>query len=93
MLTSWVRLWCRHGTRFGSKSVQVNMADRDEDVLGVYASTSDGTTPTLVIVNKDVRPVNLAISNVPAGTYFLRHFGGAAGIAKWQVRGSAEGCA
>ncbi len=61
------------------------MAKRDEDVLGVYASTSDGKKPSLVIVNKDVVPVNLAISNVPTGTYFLRHFGGAAGIAKWQV--------
>ncbi|RDX55250.1 hypothetical protein OH76DRAFT_1339899 [Lentinus brumalis] len=74
-----------NGTHFGSKSVQVNMAKRDEDVLGVYASTSDGKKPSLVIVNKDVVPVNLAISNIPAGTYFLRHFGGAAGIAKWQT--------
>ena len=76
---------CRNGTHFGSQSVQVNMANRDEDVLGVYASTSDGRKLTMVIVNKDVVPVNLAISNIPAGTYFLRHFGGAAGIAKWQV--------
>lgn len=70
---------------FGSKSVQVNMADRDEGVLGVYASTSDGKKATLVIINKDVVAVNLAISNIPAGTYFLRHFGGDAGVAKWQV--------
>jgi hypothetical protein len=61
------------------------MANNDEDVLGVYASTTDGKKPTLVIVNKDVFPVNLAISNIPAGTYFMRHFGGAAGVAKWQV--------
>ena len=75
----------RQGKTFGSKSVQVNMADRNEDVLGVYAGTSDGKKVSLVIVNKDVVPVNLAISNIPAGTYFLRHFGGAAGVAKWQV--------
>lgn len=25
------------------------------------------------------------MSNVPAGNYLLRHFGGGAGIAKWQV--------
>ncbi|RPD78129.1 hypothetical protein L226DRAFT_457148 [Lentinus tigrinus ALCF2SS1-7] len=74
-----------NGTYFGNKSVQVNMANRDEDVLGVYASTTDGKKPTLVIVNKDVVPVNLAISNIPAGTYFMRHFGGAAGVAKWQT--------
>lgn len=61
------------------------MADRNEDVLGVYASTSDGEKVTMVIVNKDVVPVNLAISNIPAGSYFLRHFGGDAGVAKWQV--------
>lgn len=62
------------------------MADNDEDVLGVYASTSDGEKVTMVIVNKDVIPVNVAISNIPDGKYFLRHFGGAAGVAKWQVR-------
>ena len=77
---------------FGSKSVQVNMAERDEDVLGVYASTSDGNKVTLVIVNKDVTPVNLAISNIPAGTYFMRHFGGDAGVAKWQVGPSHPCC-
>jgi hypothetical protein len=61
------------------------MANNDQSVLGVYASTTDGKKVTMVIVNKDVVPVNLAISNIPAGKYFLRHFGGAAGIAKWQV--------
>jgi hypothetical protein len=61
------------------------MASNNEDVLGVYASTTDGKKPTLVIVNKDVVPVNLALSNIPAGKYFIRHFGGAAGVAKWQV--------
>jgi hypothetical protein len=82
--TDW-SVCCSNGTLFGNKSIQVNMANNDEDVLGVYASTSDGKKVTLVIVNKDVVPVNLAISNVPGGKYFLRHFGGAAGVAKWQV--------
>ncbi|KAH9933597.1 glycoside hydrolase family 44-domain-containing protein [Epithele typhae] len=74
-----------NGTYFGNKSIQVNMADSQPDVLGVYASTSDGKKVTMVIVNKDVVPINLAISNIPEGKYFLRHFGGAAGVAKWQT--------
>lgn len=61
------------------------MATRSEDVLGVYAGTSTGKDVTAVIINKDTKPVGLYISNIPAGTYFLRHFGGAAGVAKWQV--------
>lgn len=75
----------RNGTFFGDKSVQVTTANASPDVLGVYASTSDGEKVSIVIVNKDIVPVNLAISNIPAGTYFLRHFGGEAGVAKWQV--------
>ena len=51
-------LTCSNGVTFGNKSIQVNMANRDEDVLGVYASTSDGKKVSLVIVNKDVVPVN-----------------------------------
>jgi len=78
-------LYRGNGTYFGDKSVQVNLADNSQDVLGVYASTSDGVKVTMVIVNKDVVPVNLAISNIPAGKYFLRHFGGEAGVAKWQT--------
>ena len=61
------------------------MAGDYNDTLGVYASTTDGKKVTLVIVNKDTSPVNLGISNIPAGTYFMRHFGGDAGVAKWQV--------
>ena len=38
-----------------------------------------------MIINKDVQPVGLYLANVPTGKYFLRHFGGAAGAAKWQV--------
>ncbi len=62
------------------------MANRTEDVLGVYAGAdSNGKTITVVIVNKDVNPVGLYLANVPTGKYFLRHFGGGAGVAKWQV--------
>ena len=45
------------------------MANHDDDVLGVYASTSDGKKVTLVIVNKDVVPVNLAISNTTMSVF------------------------
>lgn len=62
------------------------MANRSEDVLGVYAGAdSTGKTVTVVIINKDVQPVGLYLANVPTGKYFLRHFGGQAGVAKWQV--------
>ena len=70
---------------FPAKSAQVNMADRNQGILGVYAGTNTGKDVSVVIINKDVKPIALYISNIPAGTYFLRHFGGAAGIAKWQV--------
>jgi hypothetical protein len=65
--------------------VQVNMANTTESVLGVYAATTDGAKVSLVIINKDVKPVALAMSNIPAGTYLMKHFGGASGVAKWQT--------
>lgn len=52
----------------------------------MYAASTGGKHISLVIVNKDVQPVALAISNVPAGKYFMRHFGGSSGVYKWQVR-------
>lgn len=75
----------RYGVHFGSSTAQVNLANPNSDTLGVYAGTEDGIL-TLVIVNKDPSdPVALALSNVPTGKYFVRHFGGAAGVAKYQV--------
>ncbi|KAF5391238.1 hypothetical protein D9757_003018 [Collybiopsis confluens] len=74
-----------NGTFFGSKSVPVTAPANSTNTLGVYASTTDGKKLTFVIINKDVAPVNLAISNIPAGKYFMRHFGGEAGVAKWQT--------
>lgn len=76
----------RYGTYFGKSSAQVNLATPNPNTLGVYAGTDGGKTLSLVIVNKDPStPVAMDLSNVPAGTYFMRHYGGAAGIAKWQV--------
>jgi hypothetical protein len=76
----------RYGVYFGSSSAQVNLANPNPDTLGVYAGTEAGGTLTLVIVNKDPSsPVAFDLANMPTGKYFLRHFGGAAGVAKWQV--------
>jgi hypothetical protein len=52
------------------------MTDHNEATLGVYAATADKKKVSLILINKDATPVALAISGVPAGTYFLRHFGG-----------------
>jgi hypothetical protein len=74
------------GTYFGTTSIQVNLANRDAaNTYGVYAATEDGKL-SVVIVNKDTKPLALNLSNVPQGSYFMRHFGGTSGVAKWQVR-------
>jgi hypothetical protein len=77
----------RYGTFFPGKSVAVSMATKNDNLLGVYAGANDaaGTGFSLVLVNKDTKPVSLNLANVPSGTYFLRHFGGQAGVAKYQV--------
>lgn len=76
----------RYGTFFASATAQVNLATPLPDTQGVYAGTQDGKL-SLVIVNKnpDV-PISFYLANVPTDTYFVRHFGGQAGVAKWQVR-------
>jgi hypothetical protein len=74
------------GTYFGSASVQVNLANPNAaNTYGVYAATDNGKL-SVVIVNKDTKPLSLNLPDVPQGTYFMRHFGGASGVAKWQVR-------
>jgi len=74
------------GTFFGDLSVPVYMSNLNPDLLGVYSAKNSKTGKiSLVIVNKDLNPVSLAMSNVPAGAYLLRHFGGLAGEAKWQT--------
>ncbi|KAI0264118.1 glycoside hydrolase family 44-domain-containing protein [Gloeopeniophorella convolvens] len=76
-----------YGTHFGDLSAQVNIPSLNPDTLGVYASTSAvHNNASLVVVNKDpAQPVALHLSGVPAGTYFVRHFGGLAGVAKYQT--------
>lgn len=75
----------RYGTYFGSSSIPVYLAYDTANTLGVYASSTSGKNISLVIVNKDVKPVGLNIANVPNGKYFMRHFGGTSGVFKWQV--------
>ncbi|KAG5335033.1 hypothetical protein C0989_002426 [Termitomyces sp. Mn162] len=78
-------LYRGYGTYFGNSSAQVNLSNPQPDILGLYAGTENGTL-SLVIINKDPAvPVAWDLTNVPFGKYFMRHFGGAAGIAKWQT--------
>jgi len=74
------------GTYFGSNSAQVNLANQNAaNTYGVYAATENGKL-SVVIVNKDTNPLSLNLGGLPQGSYFMRHFGGVSGIAKWQVR-------
>ncbi|KAG8988584.1 hypothetical protein FRB90_002671 [Tulasnella sp. 427] len=77
-------LYRGYGTYFGANSVQVNMADVIDGVFGLYAGVDSGKV-SLVWINKNTTPMAFYISNVPTGKYFVRHFGGAAGNAKWQT--------
>ncbi|KAG8960613.1 hypothetical protein FRC05_006721 [Tulasnella sp. 425] len=77
-------LYRGYGTYFGSNSVQVNMADNIDNIFGLYAGVDSGKV-SLVFVNKNTSPMAFYISNVPTGKYFVRHFGGASGNAKWQT--------
>ncbi|KAF7303616.1 Endoglucanase A [Mycena indigotica] len=73
------------GTTFAANSAQVNLATPLPDTQGVYAGTEKGKL-TLVIINKNPdKPIAFQVSNLPKGKYFLRHFGGQAGLAKWQT--------
>ena len=75
----------RYGTYFGNRTAQVNLVNPDPDTWAIYAG-SDGFKLTLVILNKNPDKVlSFDLSNVPTGKYFVRHFGGSAGVAKWQV--------
>ena len=77
-----------YGTLFGSHSAEVSIPSLDPDLLGVYAGTNaHHNNATLVVVNKDpVNPVALHLAGLPAGHFFMRHFGGQAGVAKYQVQ-------
>lgn len=75
------------GTVFGNWGVPVNVNGLDPNTQGIYASTDNSGKISLVVVNKSPTASQaFDLTGVPAGKYFLRHFGGGAGIAKWQVR-------
>lgn len=75
----------RYGTYFGDSTAQVHLANPDPDTWSIFAG-SDNNKLTLVIINKKPdQALSFDLSNVPTGSYFVRHFGGAAGVAKWQV--------
>lgn len=77
---------CSYGAYFGNLSAEVSIPKLDPNVLGVYAGTNGANNATLVVVNKDPSsPVALNLSGLPNGKYFIRHFGGKAGVAKYQV--------
>ncbi|KAJ8077241.1 hypothetical protein PM082_001669 [Marasmius tenuissimus] len=73
------------GNAFGSLSAKATVTGFNPDVLGVYAGTDGRSKPTLVVVNKDTKPVSLNLTGLPTGKYFIRHFGGSAGAAKYQT--------
>ncbi|KAH7105896.1 glycoside hydrolase family 44-domain-containing protein [Auriculariales sp. MPI-PUGE-AT-0066] len=79
-----------YGTTFGDLSTQFSPSLGKvawNNVNGFYSSKdSAGGKQSYVYINKDTKPVGIYISNIPTGTYFLRHFGGAAGLAKWQTQ-------
>lgn len=77
----------RDGRQFGNSSAQVDIPSLDPDTLGVYAGTFGGQNATLVVVNKDPNnTVSLNLTGIAEGQYYMRHFGGQAGAAKFEVR-------
>ncbi|KAJ7876609.1 hypothetical protein B0H13DRAFT_2235986 [Mycena leptocephala] len=73
------------GVNFGANSAQVNLATPNPNTQGAYAATENGKF-SVVIVNKNPdTPITFALANMPFGSYFMRHFGGEAGIAKCQT--------
>ncbi|KAG6825457.1 hypothetical protein H0H92_003646, partial [Tricholoma furcatifolium] len=79
-------LYRGYGTYFGAYTAQVNLANPTPDTFGLYAGTDTDGKLSLVLVNKDpVNAIAYYVANVPFGTYFIRHFGGEAGVAKWQA--------
>ncbi|KAI0790933.1 glycoside hydrolase family 44-domain-containing protein [Abortiporus biennis] len=80
-------LYRGYGTYFGTESADVSITGLNPDTLAVYAGTNTlHNNATLVVINKDPdTPVALKLSGIPTGSYFLRHFGGQAGVAKYQT--------
>lgn len=80
-------LYRGYGTYFGDTSVKVKLASLQPDTQAVYVSMQKGKY-SVVIVNKNpTAAIAFDLSQIPGGSYFVRHFGGAAGVAKWQVGG------
>ncbi|KAF9269904.1 hypothetical protein L218DRAFT_1071416 [Marasmius fiardii PR-910] len=80
--------WLYRGSNafFGSTSLKVTLpSSSSPDTVGVYAATASGKLSVVIINKNPSAPVSYKFSNFPAGSYFLRHFGGAAGVAKWQT--------
>ncbi|KAF9051974.1 glycoside hydrolase family 44-domain-containing protein [Panaeolus papilionaceus] len=78
-------LYRGYGTYFGSRSAQVTLTKPNPDIFSVFAGTQNNKA-TLVILNKDPKAVqSFSLTGVPPGSYFVRHFGGGAGVAKWQT--------
>jgi hypothetical protein len=80
-----------YGTTFGDLTLQFNPGmttiQNWSNLYGFYAG-ADKTAAgkkSFVFVNKDTKSVAINISNIPTGQYFVRHFGGEAGLAKWQT--------
>ncbi|KDR73568.1 hypothetical protein GALMADRAFT_72267 [Galerina marginata CBS 339.88] len=78
-------LYRGYGTFFGSASTPVHLSTPNPDTQGIYAAVERGKL-SLVFVNKNPdTPIAFDLDGVPTGKYFVRHFGGAAGVAKWQT--------
>ncbi|KAF9532144.1 glycoside hydrolase family 44-domain-containing protein [Crepidotus variabilis] len=78
-------LYRGYGTYFGNSLSQVRLSTPLPNTQGVFAAAEKGKT-SIVIVNKNPStPISFSLTGVPAGKYFIRHFGGAAGAAKWQT--------
>jgi hypothetical protein len=85
LIVSFNFFFARYGVFFGSSSVQVDLATPNPDTQGVYAAIEHGKL-SLVVVNKNPdTPIAFNLLGILPGSYFLRHFGGAAGVAKWQA--------
>ena len=77
-----------YGTTFGDLGTQFSPGPSKQTFsnTGGFFPSKDTTTgkQSFVYINKDTKPVAFYFSNIPTGQYFVRHFGGAAGLAKWQ---------
>ena len=78
---------CNRSTSRSTTNEPIELNGFDPDLLGIYAGVDNfGKNLTLVVVNKDPsNQVSFNLLGLPIGNYFVRHFGGQAGVAKFQV--------